>query len=107
VPGLERQLSTGICLEASAVYVASRIQSYLLRQPSAGASTGPLPVGYSETDSAAGGTNHSDTRISAGGVGSLARHSVADEVVGRRLRRRGHGARFRAASVAWRHRAAG
>ena len=37
-----------------------------------------------------GGTNPSDIRISAGRVRLLARHSVADEVVRRRLRRRGH-----------------
>ena len=64
-------------------------------------------VGYLETDPARGGINPNDTRISAGNVRLLARHSVADEVVGRRLRHRGHGARFRGASAAWRRRAAG
>ena len=57
-------------------------------------------VGYSETDPALGGTNARDTGISGGGVRLVARHSVADEVVGRRLRHRGHGGRFRAASAA-------
>src|SRR5580704_1199980 len=38
---------------------------------------------------------------------TTARHSVADEVAGRRLRRRGHVARFRGGSVARRRRAAG
>ncbi len=37
----------------------------------------------------------------------IARHSVADEVAGRRLRRRGHVPRFRGGSVARRRRAAG
>src|SRR5947208_15284388 len=40
-------------------------------------------------------------------VNRLARHSVADEVAGRRLRHRGHVARFRGGSVARRRRAAG
>ena len=64
-------------------------------------------AGYSETDPAPGGTYPSDNRISTGGVRLLARHSVADEVVGRRLRRCGHGVRFRGASAALRRRAAG
>jgi len=34
-------------------------------------------------------------------------YTFRDEVVGRRLRRRGHGERFRGASAAWRRRAAG
>ena len=37
-----------------------------------------------------GGSSPSNTTISGGGVGKLARHSVADEVARRRLRRRGH-----------------
>jgi hypothetical protein len=57
-------------------------------------------VGYSEIDPLQAELTLLILRISARGVRELARHSVADEVAGRRLRRRGHVQRFRGGSAA-------